>query len=163
MNLSVDRVIKNWKESVNIKFKKENFVDNKISFGRRFSKQSVDKNLWKKAFAKFNLFPKLHEPRLGTVLMNHYEEGACTHIHKDDAPEGYVHVRANVMLKKPKKGGDIIVDGRTIKVNENDLWLILASLENHGSTPIKYGERLIYSFGAVVKNKELEKIIKMKK
>ena len=35
---------------------------------------------------------------------------------------------------------------------------VVASLENHGSTPIKNGERLVYSFGALIKNEQVNKI-----
>tara|TARA_R100001224_G_C3927487_1_gene117496 strand:+ start:138 stop:545 length:408 start_codon:yes stop_codon:yes gene_type:complete len=130
-----------------------------VSFGRRFAKQNSNKELWQKSFAAFNLFPTQKEPELGDVLMNHYQDDACTHIHKDPAPKGYVHIRANVMIKKPNKGGDIIIDNETIKVEENDLWLVLASLENHGSTPIQSGERLIYSFGAIIKEINIKDLI----
>ena len=63
------------------------------------------------------------------------------------------------MIKKPNEGGDIIIDNETIEVKENDLWLVLASLENHGSTPIQNGERLIYSFGAIIKETNIEGLI----
>ena len=33
-----------------------------------------------------------------------------------------------------------------IQIDENDLWLCLASLEKHSSTPVEGGERLIFSF-----------------
>ena len=79
MNLSVKRVIKNWKESSNIKFNKKDFIENPVSFGRRYSKQNPSKKLWKKAFAEFNLNPEMSEPEIGNVLMNHYEDDACTH------------------------------------------------------------------------------------
>tara|TARA_R100000329_G_scaffold65213_2_gene57729 strand:- start:7 stop:534 length:528 start_codon:yes stop_codon:yes gene_type:complete len=162
MNLSINRVIKNWDQAPRITYTKD-YVQNPVSFGRRFAKQNSDKELWQKSFAAFNLFPTQKELELGDLLMNHYQDNACTHIHKDPAPKGYVHIRANVMIKKPNKGGDIIVDNETIKVEENDLWLILASLENHGSTPIQKGERLIYSFGAVIKETDIKDLIKNKK
>ena len=162
MNLSINRVIKNWDQAPRITYTKD-YVQNPVSFGRRFAKQNLDKELWQKSFAAFNLFPTQKELELGDLLMNHYQDNACTHIHKDPAPKGYVHIRANVMIKKPNKGGDIIVDNETIKVEENDLWLILASLENHGSTPIQKGERLIYSFGAVIKETDIKDLIKNKK
>ena len=92
--------------------------------------------------------------------MNHFENNSCTHLHKDSAPEGYVHIRANVMLKKPQKGGNIIIDEKIYNVEKNDLWLILASIENHGSTPIENGERLIYSFGAIIEKDKINKILK---
>ena len=64
------------------------------------------------------------------------------------------------MLKKPQKGGNIIIDEKIYNVEKNDLWLILASLENHGSTPIENGERLIYSFGAIIEKDKINKILK---
>ena len=158
MHLSIDRVIRNWDQAPRIIYTK-NYIQNPVSFGRRFAKQDSNKELWQKSFAAFNLFPTQKEPELGDVLMNHYQDDACTHIHKDPAPKGYVHIRANVMIKKPNKGGDIIIDNETIKVEENDLWLVLASLENHGSTPIQSGERLIYSFGAIIKEINIKDLI----
>ena len=158
MHLSIDRVIRNWDQAPRIRYTK-NYIQNPVSFGRRFAKQDSNKELWQKSFAAFNLFPTQKEPELGDVLMNHYQDDACTHIHKDPAPKGYVHIRANVMIKKPNKGGDIIIDNETIKVEENDLWLVLASLENHGSTPIQSGERLIYSFGAIIKEINIKDLI----
>jgi len=158
MNLSINRVIRNWDQAPRITYTKD-YVQNPVSFGRRFAKQNSDKELWQKSFAAFNLFPTQKEPELGDLLMNHYQNDACTHIHKDPAPKGYVHIRANVMIKKPNEGGDIIVDNETIEVKENDLWLVLASLENHGSTPIQSGERLIYSFGAIIKETNIEGLI----
>jgi hypothetical protein len=64
------------------------------------------------------------------------------------------------MLKKPKKGGDMIIEDSITPLEKNDLWLILASLENHGSTPIQEGERLVYSFGALIKEDKISKIIR---
>jgi hypothetical protein len=63
------------------------------------------------------------------------------------------------MLKKPSKGGNPIIDGEEIEVNENDLWLCLASLEKHYTTPIEGGERLVFSFGALVPIDQIKRII----
>ena len=158
MNLNIKRIIKNWSYSKDIKYT-TNFEENKASFGRRFARQPSKPDLWEKSFSEFNLRPEKEELMYGNLLMNHYEDKACTHVHKDFAPEGYVHVRANVMLKKPAIGGDIIIDGKTMCVEKNDLWLILASLEDHGSTPIEKGERLLYSFGALIKTENIKNIL----
>jgi len=160
MNLLIDRVIKNWKGVSNIKYQETSFIKNPGGPGRRFSPQNTNKELWKKVFSEFNLDPDLPEPHIGNVLMNHYEDDACTHMHTDLTIDGYVHVRANVMLKKPKKGGDMIIENSITPLEKNDLWLILASLENHGSTPIQEGERLVYSFGALIKEDKISKIIR---
>ena len=161
MLLLINRVVKNWKYFPDIKFEKNNFFQNgEKKFGRRYSKQNPDKDLWKKAFSEFNLNPVSFEPIIGNILMNHYLDGAFSHVHNDPAPKGFVHVRANVMLEKPETGGDPIVDDKTINVDKKDLWLVLASLEYHASTPIKGGERLVYSFGSLVKEEEVSKILK---
>jgi len=162
MDITIPRIIKNWRFSSNIEFTK-NFEENKVSPGRRFARQNSNGYLWQRSFAEFGLYPDKEEPILGSLLMNHFKDKACTHLHKDSAPEGYVHIRANVMLKKPQKGGNIIIDEKIYNVEKNDLWLILASLEDHGSTPIENGERLIYSFGAIIEKDKINKILKEKK
>jgi hypothetical protein len=156
--LQIPRIIKNWSYAKDIEYT-NNFEQNKVSFGRRFARQYTKSKLWEKSFLEFNLVPDKEEPVLGNLLMNHYEDNACTHIHKDSAPEGYVHVRANVLLKKPNRGGDIIIEDKIFSIEENDLWIIFASLENHGSTPIEKGERLIYSFGSLIKLESIKKIL----
>lgn len=158
MNLKINRVIKNWEKANEIKYTK-NFVINKAGPGRRSAEQKPDTELWKEAFKQFNLFPVRKDPFYGTLLMNHYEDGSFTHFHQDEAEEGYAHIRANVVLKKPKHGGDIVIDNEVHLLEVNDLWLVIASMEKHGSTPITNGERLIYSFGASIKKEEIEKII----
>jgi hypothetical protein len=57
------------------------------------------------------------------------------------------------MIKKPNIGGNPVIDGEEFNIEVNDLWLCLASLETHSSTPIYGGERLIFSYGALIKNR----------
>ena len=159
MDLKIPRIVNNWSFVKKISYSK-NFETNPVSPGRRFARQQNNLYLWKKSFEEFGIIPEKEEPLLGNLIMNHFEEKAFTHTHKDPAPENYIHVRANLMLKKPETGGDIIIDNEKFSVKENDLWLILASLENHGSTPIGKGERLIYSFGCLIKKEKLSDIIK---
>ena len=159
MKLTVNRIVKNWKGVSKIKYTTTGFVKNPMGPGRRFAKQNIGNELWEDAFNQFNLTNIKEDPIYGNILMNHYKDNAFTHIHQDEHQEGYVHVRANVMLKKPEEGGDIIIDDNTYQIEVNDLWLVLASMEKHGSTPIKNGERLLFSFGASVPEKEVEKIL----
>jgi hypothetical protein len=159
MKLKINRVIKNWQYANEIKINNKNFIENTVSFGRRFAKQKVEPELWKKAFNEFNLIPSQIEPMYENFLGNHFIEGASVQIHKDDAPNGFVHTRCNLLLKKPLKGGNPIIDGEEINLEENDLWLVLSSLEYHGSTPIQTGERFIFSFGGLVPMKQIESIV----
>ena len=160
MKLKINRVVKNWKYVNEIKINNKDFIENYISYGRRFAKQQVKQDLWEKAFKEFNLVPTCVEPTYENFLGNHFKDGASVHIHKDNAPNDFVHTRCNLLLKKPLIGGNPIIDGEEINLEENDLWLILASLEQHGSTPIQGGERLMFSFGGLVPIKQIESIIK---
>jgi hypothetical protein len=121
--------------------------------GRRFFKvEKIDGR--EEAFEQFGLLNLLPEPLFQNFIGNHFKDGAFTHLHSDPSPVGQVHVRVNWMLKKPRIGGDPVIDGRVIPVNEGDLWICFASEERHGSTPISGGERLICSFGALVPRNE---------
>jgi hypothetical protein len=156
MKLKINRVIKNWKFADNILIENNQFIEN--GFGRRFKTQNSASH-WEEAFAEFGLKPHCLEPIFKNFIGNHFKDGATVHEHTDEAPEGFVHTRCNLMLKKPIKGGNPILDGEEIKIDKNDLWLCLASLEKHYTTPIEGGERLIFSFGGLVPIEQIKKII----
>jgi hypothetical protein len=156
MKLKINRVIKNWKFSNGIFIENNSFHDN--GFGRKFKIQD-SANHWEDAFSEFNLKPSFVEPIFKNFIGNHFKDDAFVHSHIDSAPDGFVHARCNLMLKKPTKGGNPILDGEEINVEQNDLWLCLASLEKHSSTPIEGGERLVFSFGGLVPLEQVNKII----
>jgi hypothetical protein len=158
MKLKIDRVIKNWKFANDITIENNPFIINKVSPGRRFKSQD-SANHWEEAFAEFGLKPHCLEPMFKNFIGNNYLDGAAVQEHTDPAPDGFVHTRCNLMLKKPLKGGNPVLDGEEIQVDQNDLWLCLASLEKHRTTPIEGGERLIFSFGALVSIDQIKKII----
>jgi hypothetical protein len=111
------------------------------------------------AFAEFGLSDLSPEPRFTNFVGNHFKDGAFTPLHSDPSPAGQAHVRINWMLKKPSVGGDPILGGKVIHVDEGDLWICFASEERHGSTPISGGERLICSFGALVPRNEAVRVM----
>jgi hypothetical protein len=166
MKLKVERVIKNWKYAKKIKIEEGIFNDN--GQGRRFKKQSKV-NYWKEAFKEFKLTPSKKDSSFleknfrggENYIGNHYLNGAYVPEHVDPAPTNCVHVRANLMLKKPSIGGNPIINGKEIEVNENDLWLCLVSIEPHSSTPIQGGERVIFSFGALIKKEDIKNIYEL--
>ena len=157
MRLSIPRIIKQWKYAsmVSPSF---NFELNTVGNGRRFSTQDTAP-YWKEAFFEFGLDPIDVEPIFKNLTGNHFQDGAFVHPHTDPAPDGFVHTRCNLMLKKPKEGGNPVLDGEELDIEEGDLWLCLASIELHSSTPIKGGERLIFSFGGLVPVEQIEAIV----
>jgi hypothetical protein len=157
MKIKIPRIIKNWVYS-SLVIPNTNFQSNNAGAGRRFAMQDVAP-YWKEAFAEFGLKPISVEPIFKNLTGNHFEDGAFVHPHTDPAPDGFVHTRCNVMLQKPKEGGNPVLDGEELDIEEGDLWLCFASMELHSSTPIKGGERLIFSFGGLVPVKQIEAIV----
>lgn len=149
MNLRIPRIIKGWGIGKNIVPAEKDFIENEMGPGRKYAKEKIAP-FYNEAFSAFNLKPCYLEPMFETFTGVHYRKGAFTHIHQDSAPKDFAHVRCNVMLKKPKEGGDPIIDGEILKVEEGDLWIVFSSLELHGSTPISEPYRIIKSFGALI-------------
>lgn len=158
MNLNCPRVISRWKPTAQFQMPVGEFLEN--GRGRRF-KRHTNAEFRREAFAAFKIYDLADEPMFGNFVGNHYTDGAFTHPHMDPAPKGYVHARCNWMVKKPKSGGDPVLDGVIVQVEEGDLWLCLASLERHGSTAISGSQRLIQSFGALVSIKSLSHIVEI--
>lgn len=158
MKLLVPRVIPNWKLAKDIISATTGFGVNGVKEGHEVSRTD-NLHLWKEAFAEFGLVPKELEPVDKNFTAVHYLDGVCTHLHRDEAPEGLVHVRCNVLLEKPTKGGHLLIDDEVIAVQKHDLWILLASMENHGTTKISGSKRVIYSFGALVELDQIKKII----
>jgi hypothetical protein len=157
MKLKIPRVVKQWKYASMVE-PSFDFQLNTSGPGRRFATQDTAP-YWREAFYEFNLNPVSVEPIFKNLTGNHFEDGAFVHAHTDCAPNGFVHARCNLMLRKPKEGGNPILDGEEFDVKEGDLWLCLASMEVHSSTPIKGGERLIFSFGGLVPIDQTNKIL----
>lgn len=149
------RTIKNWRDPAQFCVPSGVFIEN--GYGRRFLSHE-NSPFRTEAFAAFGITDLYPEPQFKNFIGNHYLDGAFTHAHTDRAPDGFVHTRCNWMLKKPPVGGDPVLDDEVVKVEPGDLWLCLASMEQHGSTPIADGERLICSFGALVSSGQIHSL-----
>lgn len=158
MKLKVNRVVKCWRNPTEFIIGFQEFKPNKSGTGRRFVSHTTTP-LAKPAFNAFGLCIDVPEPVFGHMIGNNYAEGAFVHQHTDPAPHGFAHVRCNWMIKKPSVGGDPVIDGEVLPVAEGDLWLCIASMEQHGTTPISGGERLVYSFGALITITQLQTAI----
>ena len=110
-------------------------------------------------FKSFGITKYKKEKRIGSTVFWHYLDGTYSQLHKDTIEPNYYHVRCNVMLKKPMFGGDAIIDNTVYKLNKHDAWIVIASEELHGSSPISGGDRIIYSTGAILDDKEIKKLL----
>jgi hypothetical protein len=149
MSVKYDRLIKNWKSPELFEMPEGTFIENAVSKGRRFLPFSYAK-FREEAFSDFKIQQLHEEPMFKNFIGNHYLDGAFTHPHIDNAPSGFVHVRCNWLIKKPEEGGNPVINNKEIITEAGDLWICFSSKELHSSTPIKNGERLICSFGALV-------------
>lgn len=78
-------------------------------------------------------------------------EGGFVHRHKDPAKEGTTHVRMNLVLSLPVKGGIPVIEGNPLSVKERDLWCFHPSFMWHSSTPVVGPKkRFIISIGLLV-------------
>lgn len=107
------------------------------------------------AFELFGLSPR-SKAALDDLVGQHIGNGTFTHMHKDQTPEGLVHIRVNVAIELPLKGGMPITGDKTLSIKTGDAWLVLASQELHGSTPAYGGRRLFASFGGLFPLSTLE-------
>ncbi len=158
MKLSRQRVVRSWNSPDLSGLGELRFVSNPASPGRRFAPH-LSLLAADSAFAAFGLIADEPEPMFGNLAGNHYQDGAFVHKHKDPAPKGFAHVRCNWMLKKPERGGNPVIDGEEFDVEPGDLWLCIASHELHWTTPVYGGERLIYSFGALIRDEQLHRAV----
>lgn len=78
-------------------------------------------------------------------------EGGFVQRHTDSAPPDKHHIRMNLMLSKPLAGGEPVVGGRIVSVNERDLWCFYPSLMAHETTPVLgRRKRFVLSIGILV-------------
>jgi len=137
--------------------KLRNFVDDVIpsaswipnGFGRRYAKYEQAPG-FNEIFSLFGMKPIKVEPVFQCLIGNHYRDGAFVHEHQDSNSGDLFHVRVNVMLKKPNRGGNPVLNGIELQVDEGDVWLCLAGSERHSSTPIYGSDRLVFSYGGLV-------------
>jgi hypothetical protein len=78
-------------------------------------------------------------------------EGGFVQRHTDSAPPDKHHIRMNIMLSKPLAGGEPVIGGKLVPINERDLWCFYPSLMMHESTPVQgRRKRFVLSMGILV-------------
>lgn len=105
------------------------------------------------------------EPNYG-YLIAYSEKDHSVHSHRDanfnvegpdeslneDLPHGYlgdvIHIRFNVLISKPIKGGNPVIIDTEYDVLENEVWGVLAGIHHHHSTKVTMDKpRILLSFG----------------
>jgi hypothetical protein len=75
-------------------------------------------------------------------------EGGAVQRHMDTNSAGLFHVRFNVMVSKPLAGGEPVVDGEVLDIEEGEIFRVDAGLKPHWCLPVRGSKpRIILSFG----------------
>ncbi len=93
----------------------------------------------------YRLFTFFYSERFDCYLF-HYREGSYIPRHKDPS-YGKRHYRFNIVLKKPKEGGDFICKKTILSLFNGRIMLFRADNSYHQITPITKGTRWLLSFG----------------
>ena len=88
-------------------------------------------------------------------FLSYSESGHEVHRHKDKNPdEDNLHIRFNLLISKPIKGGNPIINGVEYKIKENEVWVCESGNYYHSTTKVGGKKpRIILSLGHYI-NKE---------
>ena len=104
---------------------------------------------------KFNDFkePKFHH---GMVASYASHNDVCIEHLDPQYHDFYETLHCNLMLQKPLKGGEPIIEDEYVNLNERDLWCYYVSKVRHGAAKVTGNiPRLMFVFGFCVKYKAL--------
>lgn len=92
----------------------------------------------------------LTEQRLGAYL-SIISPGGVVHRHRDPTPEGTRHLRCNLFLQLPEKGGRPMIVDVPVNVAQRSLLAFFPSRLEHSSEPFEGDrQRIVLSFGYTV-------------
>ena len=103
-------------------------------------------------FSDFKM-PKFHDG----IVASYAGEKDFVYEHKD--PQWYPNyetLHCNLMLQKSLEGGEPIINKKSIKLNERDIWCYYVSKVKHGAAKVLGSKpRLMFVFGFCVKYQDL--------
>ena len=109
----------------------------------------------------FYELPKTQElDREFGALISYSEKGHKVQPHKDPNPPRKVHTRFNVLISKPSKGGEAIIDNEVVSTDQNEVWVCAAGKYTHSSVTVE-GDvpRILLSYGTYLTENQLQKVL----
>lgn len=94
------------------------------------------------------------EPRFG-LFLSIIRSGGAVHDHRDFSPPGMRHLRCNLFLDLPQRGGRPIILETPMDVAPRMLLAFYANEMRHSSEPFDGDRRMILSFGYTVPSSHL--------
>jgi len=100
-------------------------------------------------YQKFLAASELTPPLVGRDIQQFisYQKDGYIAAHKDWVDPGAKLYRVNVLVDKAVQGGECVVDGVEVKLNEGDAISLRAELEMHEVKPVLEGSRMIFTIG----------------
>jgi hypothetical protein len=99
----------------------------------------------------------IHTPNWGGDLhLIHYPPGSGVPEHTDRVSKGFRHFRVNVVLWKPRKGGEFT--GKTLFRLFNRVFVFRPDIEPHAVSPCE-ASRYVLSLGLVVPEEEKSDVV----
>lgn len=96
------------------------------------------------------------------ALISYSEKEHEVQPHTDPNPPRKIHTRFNVLISKPEKGGEAIIDDKVVSTEENEVWICAAGKYTHSSVLVEGDKpRILLSYGTYLKEEQLENILKI--
>lgn len=123
------------------------------------SPRELLENLRKKVI-EVERFQKFKDPEKSRTFLSVYGKSSECSIHSDPTQDpNFVHVRYNLMLSKPDKGGETVYDRNFLDIEERVLWRCVAEYSRHGTDVVQSNKpRTIISMGFLLDKQEFEKV-----
>jgi len=122
-------------------------------FNRYEKGDSVPDVFWEvrqRTISNFSITDYEDEPKFRCFLGCN-TEGGFVGRHTDSAPPDKHHIRMNIMVSKPLRGGIPFVNGKTIDIEERDMWCFFPAIMPHASSPVLGNRnRFVLSIGILV-------------
>jgi hypothetical protein len=102
---------------------------------------------------------KVKDPEKSRNFLSVYGKSSECSIHTDPSVDpNFVHVRYNLMLSKPEKGGETVYDRNFLDIDERVLWRCVAEYSRHGTEIVHSNKpRTIISMGFLIDKEEFNK------
>lgn len=95
----------------------------------------------------YNIHNTIRDDYFG-IFLSYSTEGHIVNPHRDLYTDEYDIVRCNVLISKPIKGGEAIINNKIIEVEENEVWICNANKDPHSSVLVEGDKpRIMLSFG----------------
>jgi len=90
-----------------------------------------------------------------TSYVSVISEGGAVQPHTDPEPEGFRHIRLNILVSKPAMGGMPVIGNTRLDITERGGWFFFPNKFLHSSEPVEGSKpRILVGYGFIVNNQD---------